>query len=124
MARTCLSLLLVATVGIHWCLLQGMAWTGMLLTYGSEYGFEEAVSMTFDGAHPCAMCSLVEQGQAAEEQVGLESSQLKPVVGITDELTPPDLRLPNQCRAAWLWGNPVDPAGCCPAPGVPPPQSS
>ena len=61
-------LLLVLTLGLHWALLQTVAWTGMIIAYSQDNPLREAVSMTFDGQHPCGMCKAIKQGRAAEKQ--------------------------------------------------------
>lgn len=73
-------LLLVLTLGLQWVLLQTIAWTGMIISYSQENSFSEALSMTFDGAHPCCLCKAIKQGRAAEKQ----QEKLAP----TNKLTP------------------------------------
>jgi hypothetical protein len=67
---------LVLSLGLHWALLQTVAWTGMLLTYSRETSLSEAVTKTFDGQHPCALCKFIENGRAEEKEQ--EQQQLKP----------------------------------------------
>ncbi len=40
----------------------------MIITYSRDASFSEAVSKTFDGEHPCAMCKAIKQGRAEEKQ--------------------------------------------------------
>ncbi len=54
--------------GAHWAALQVTAWTGMLVTRSQEAGMVEAMKTTFDGAHPCAMCSAIEKEKNGEQQ--------------------------------------------------------
>lgn len=61
-------LVLVLTLGLHWALLQTVAWTGMLVSYSRDGSFTEAVSKTFDGQHPCCMCKAIKQGRTEEKQ--------------------------------------------------------
>ena len=56
-AAICLSL------GMHWALLQGIAWTGMLISYARDGAVMEAVQKTFDGQHGCALCKKVKEGR-------------------------------------------------------------
>ena len=58
---TCLSL------GMHWTVLQGVAWTGMFLANLNEGTVTEAVEKTFDGEHPCPLCLAVKKGQKKEK---------------------------------------------------------
>jgi len=60
--------LLVLTLGLHWALLQTVAWTGMIISYSQDNTLREAVTMTFDGEHPCPMCKAIQQGRTAEKQ--------------------------------------------------------
>lgn len=51
------------SLGMHWALLQGVAWTGMLISFASEGTVMEAVQKTFDGQHGCALCKRVKEGR-------------------------------------------------------------
>ena len=43
--------------GAHLAVVQGLAWTNMLIDYSRKANsLVEAVEMTFDGQHPCKMC--------------------------------------------------------------------
>jgi hypothetical protein len=61
-------MVLVLTMGLHWALLQTVAWTGMVIAYSQKNPFPDAVSMTFDGEHLCPMCKAIKQGRAEEKQ--------------------------------------------------------
>ena len=65
-------LLLVLSLGLHWALLQTVAWTGMLVTYSQDGAFSEAVSKTFDGKHPCCMCKAIESARQDEQKQSQE----------------------------------------------------
>lgn len=69
-------LVLVLSLGLHWALLQTVAWTGMIVSYSQGASFKEALSKTFDGKHPCCLCKVVQQGRAAEKKQ--EGQQVKP----------------------------------------------
>lgn len=58
--------LLILSVGGHWALAQSLAWAGMLVSYSQEGTIAEAVGKTFDGAHPCNWCKVIDAGQEAE----------------------------------------------------------
>ena len=60
--------LLIVSVGGHWALAQSLAWAGMLVSYSQEGTIAEAVEKTFDGAHPCKLCKVIDAGQEAERQ--------------------------------------------------------
>ena len=68
-------LVLVVSLGLHWALLQTIAWTGMVLTYSQENSLRDAVRMTFDGEHPCRMCQVVKQGRADDRQTDKQSTR-------------------------------------------------
>ena len=53
------ALLLVLTLGLHWTLLQTIAWTGMIVSYSRNASLTEAVSKTFDGKHLCKMSKAI-----------------------------------------------------------------
>jgi hypothetical protein len=61
-------LVLVLSLGLHWAVLQTIAWTGMIVSYSRDASFSEAVSKTFDGEHPCPMCKVIKQARAEEKQ--------------------------------------------------------
>ncbi|NDA69127.1 MAG: hypothetical protein EBY09_21275, partial [Verrucomicrobia bacterium] len=91
-AKAAVILAVALSVGLHWALLQSMAWTGMLVTYAQQTAFRDAVAKTFDGKHPCRLCKLVREGQQSEK----EKESLLPLVKIesipcatTFVLTPP-----------------------------------
>src|ERR1051325_9194225 len=60
-------LVLFAASGGHWMVLQSLAWTRMLVSYSQRGQFAEAVTKTFDGRHPCALCKKIERGKSNEQ---------------------------------------------------------
>lgn len=58
-------LALVMITQFHWSALQVIAWSGMLVTYSARAGIEVGIRETFDGEHPCPMCSAI---KAAKER--------------------------------------------------------
>lgn len=55
--------------GGHWGVLQTVAWAGMLVTYTQADGSLLAgVKKTFDGEHPCRMCSSIKEAKQKERQ--------------------------------------------------------
>lgn len=66
--RRALRLFLVTALlygsGAHWAAVQCAAWGGMLVARSTVSGFDEALTTTFDGAHPCGVCLVVEKGAA------------------------------------------------------------
>jgi hypothetical protein len=67
LARRVVVLLVCLSLGMHWSVLQGIAWTGMLISNLAENSVVEAVEKTFDGEHPCPLCLAVKEGQKKEK---------------------------------------------------------
>lgn len=61
-------LLACISLGMHWAVLQSVAWTGMLITRLQSEGVLEAVEKTFDGEHPCPMCLALKKAQKDERK--------------------------------------------------------
>jgi hypothetical protein len=49
-------------------MLQSVAWLSMIVRYAQDYPLREAITMTFDGQHPCAICVFVAEGMRQEAQ--------------------------------------------------------
>lgn len=63
------------SLGMHWALLQGIAWTGMLISFASEGTVIEAVQKTFDGQHGCALCKKVKEGRGSNNEQPQQTGQ-------------------------------------------------
>ncbi len=61
-------LALMVSIATPWTVLQSVAWFGMLVRYSQEVPFLKAVEMTFDGEHPCQLCTMVREGQREERE--------------------------------------------------------
>lgn len=61
LARRAVVLALCLSVGLQWVVLQGIAWTGMMIKFSQQDSLAEAVSKTFDGEHPCPLCNAVKK---------------------------------------------------------------
>lgn len=68
LARWMMVALLCISLGLQWTVLQGVAWTGMLISYARDGSLIEAVTKTFDGEHPCQLCKAVESGQKQDQE--------------------------------------------------------
>jgi len=68
-------LLVCLSLGVHWALLQGIAWTGMLISFASQGAMIEAVEKTFDGQHGCALCAKVKEGREADQNQPQQAGQ-------------------------------------------------
>jgi hypothetical protein len=81
------------SLGMHWALLQGIAWTGMLISFASEGAMIEAVEKTFDGQHGCALCQKVKEGRDSDQkqpqQTGQSLKKLDAVLVVITKLIAP-----------------------------------
>ncbi|MEQ1918219.1 MAG: hypothetical protein ABL955_03395 [Elusimicrobiota bacterium] len=72
-SRRCLRIFLVSTLlygaGVQWLVLQGTAWTGMLVARTGASTLREAIVTTFDGSHPCRMCRFVQKQAGTSDQM-------------------------------------------------------
>jgi|ERR1041385_2782208 hypothetical protein len=68
---------LILAVGGHWIVLQSVAWAGMVITYSQSAPLTVALQKTFDGAHPCKLCKVVEEGRHAEQQQATLKLEMK-----------------------------------------------
>jgi len=64
-----MALSLLVASGAHWVLLQGVAWTQMLVDYSRTGSVAAAVAKTFDGKHPCQLCDRVVKESGSERKV-------------------------------------------------------
>lgn len=63
--------------GGHWAVLQGIAWTGMLMKYSKEASIVTAVQKTFSGEAPCSMCKTIAEKRSEENHSPITLSQQK-----------------------------------------------
>ena len=76
---------LALTLASPWGVLKSIAWASMLVDFSRQENLARAVSMTFDGQHPCGLCKAIDAGKAQERK---QPSQTSPTV--TDlKLFPP-----------------------------------
>lgn len=64
---------LLGATGAHWAVLQSVAWATMLADHARTEDFGAAVSKTFDGKHPCALCKQVAQGRQDEKKTDAQT---------------------------------------------------
>jgi hypothetical protein len=69
--------MLCAAIGLHWIALQSFAWTAMLIENSKHAPFRQAITQTFDGAHPCSICHMVNKGKTSEKKSDLQASAPK-----------------------------------------------
>jgi len=72
-ARVATIIALCCAIGLHWIALQSVAWTTMIIDYSKRAPLCEAVTQTFDGAHPCSLCHAVSTGKNSEKKSDLQS---------------------------------------------------
>jgi hypothetical protein len=65
-AVICLSL------GLHWTVLQSVAWATMFASFSRVEPIAAALGKTFDGKHPCNICKFVQSGKGAEQKQELK----------------------------------------------------
>lgn len=63
---------LCCAIGLQWVALQSIAWTAMIVDYSKNTSFCHAIAQTFDGAHPCSLCRIVNKGKTAEDKSNLQ----------------------------------------------------
>ncbi len=51
---------------LHWPILQGIAWAGMVVSYSKAHGIRSGWEMTFSGDYPCAVCIAIQTGVESE----------------------------------------------------------
>ncbi len=78
LAKSLLVVALVLSLGMHWAVLQSVAWAGMLADYSQDASFTMAWSKTFDGQHPCKLCTSIQKGRAEEKQQDQQRGQSGP----------------------------------------------
>ncbi len=61
-------LAVLTTLGGHWLALQSVAWVRMIAHYAQEGPLTTALAKTFDGRHPCALCTIVREGRQQEQR--------------------------------------------------------
>jgi hypothetical protein len=110
-------ILLVLTLGLHWALLQTIAWTGMVVAYSADSSFRLGVVKTFDGKHPCPLCKIIKQGRT-EEKKRQQERQVDPTLKL--DLAPflAATELVNICVFPHISAQ----TGCAPPRSDPPPK--
>lgn len=63
-----LILALLAATGGHWTMLQTVAWMNMLANNLRTESVAAALTKTFDGKNPCAMCKQITAGKKTEKK--------------------------------------------------------
>jgi hypothetical protein len=69
---------LCLAIGLHWAALQSVAWTAMLIEYSKHTTLRQALTRTFDGDHPCAICKGISAAQHSPKKQQAPSVVNKP----------------------------------------------
>ncbi|KAB2673411.1 MAG: hypothetical protein DVB31_03720 [Verrucomicrobia bacterium] len=119
-ARYLAVVLLSLSLGLHWTVVQSVAWAGMLVTRAHADSLSTAIRTTFDGQHPCTLCKAVAAGKAAEKQA--PASQFVPKldlcnatateISIRAPVAAPSLRA-EPIVVSRLPDSPLPPPPCC-----------
>lgn len=126
---TLLLLLSLRLLGGDGGVLQVVAWGGMLVSRAPEMGVAAAMETTFDGNHPCPLCTAIrETEKPAEESTPLPENVLAKLK-LKDTVPAHDLVIPPPSAE---WRAALAPAGQDyqvartrrDAPPVPPPQQT
>lgn len=68
-ARFLIIAALMFSIGLHWVVLQSVAWASMVVTYTVQEGsLLEGVSQTFDDSHPCELCYTIKESRKSEKK--------------------------------------------------------
>jgi hypothetical protein len=70
--RILIALALASSIGLHWTVLQVVAWAGMIVSYSQDAPLGQAVVKTFDGEHPCTLCKQIAEGKRSEKKPDLK----------------------------------------------------
>lgn len=66
-AKAAIIMAVALSLGLHWALLQSVAWAGMFASFAQQTTLREAFVKTFDGKNPCRICKMVREGQQSEK---------------------------------------------------------
>ena len=111
---------LALSLASPWALLQSLAWVSMLVNFSRQVAFTQAVSMTFDGQHPCRLCKTIDAGKAQERHHQKQAPQTGKDLKLFPP--PPSLFLPHPPTPGVLPDTPVLPDARGEPPPPPPPR--
>jgi len=117
-ARFTAVLALCFAFGFQWLALQSIAWTSMILQNAKQTSLCEAMKRTFDGAHPCSLCHIVNKGKTSQNKRDVKSSPKIDIIGASQIARLLPLVIPFQYE---LSNSSFTPSADLPA--VPPPRT-
>lgn len=121
LVRMAVVLMLGTTLGMHWAVLQGMAWTAMFLKQVQSLPVSVALSYTFDGEHACAWCRVVQEGKA-EEKARQESRLTVKLEGVLPPISGVPLQIDEVVESGPGWAT-TDWSSRREPPPFPPPRA-
>lgn len=72
------TLAVLIMTGGPWFVLQTIAWARMIVTYAQHDSLGTALTKTFDGRHPCALCLQIRHEQQEDQHKGGQLPSEKP----------------------------------------------
>jgi hypothetical protein len=104
--------------------LQVTAWSGMIVTRSIESGMTKALTTTFDGKHPCALCTAIKDVESTEDSKSpapvKASCKLKVEASLLTAATVPP---PDAGFTETIWADMIPSGKTCDLdPPVPPPR--
>jgi hypothetical protein len=75
-ARAVTIFALCCAIGLQWLALQSIAWTAMIVDYSKNASLCQAIAKTFDGAHPCSLCKIVNKGAEKKSDLQLPTPKI------------------------------------------------
>jgi hypothetical protein len=110
---------LVISFGGHWVVLQSVAWTTMIVENARHSALSVAFEKTFDGKHPCALCTSIGKGRQNEKKQDAQVADGK--LNLFCQTNAVTFRKPHDC---WLLTAPDTFSQTLPhRPSVPPPRN-
>ncbi len=85
LAHWLLVLALSFSIGLQWAVMQSAAWVGMVISYSQEGTLSEALTKTFDGEHPCALCKAVQSSESSPKKQNSPHRVIKFELAITEQ---------------------------------------
>jgi hypothetical protein len=76
-AHLVLIVALLNATGMHWAMLQSVAWATMLANHARTESLTDAISQTFDGQHPCPLCRQIAKSRQAQNKADLQTAPQK-----------------------------------------------
>jgi hypothetical protein len=64
---------LCCAIGLQWLALQSIAWTAMIVDNAKHASLCKAIAQTFDGAHPCSLCQIVNDAKSTERKSDIQT---------------------------------------------------